>query len=259
MLRAHSSVAICGCFPQKVQFWHCRDAPFCISIFARAFWTISLDRTLPTFLNGAMSVMSSQAAVHATATSALDPLVRFHGSRGGYVSSLSCALHRIKRSVLEMMDHIQTKTSSLGATSEGVHVPALITSSAITPSTGQGPQKRALIRAPCCTQGSMLRAHSSVAVCGVAVCGCFSQKVKFGSAYQYLLALFGLSPYMTLPSFLNCAMSVMSSPVARHTTVNSACAPLVRFQCRKGFWFAHGCACSLYLPKKTLLIFPKAK
>ena len=28
---------------------------------------------------------------------------------------------------------------------------------------------------------------------------------------------------------------------------------------RKGFWFAHTCACSLYLFKKTLLIFPKSK
>ena len=28
---------------------------------------------------------------------------------------------------------------------------------------------------------------------------------------------------------------------------------------RKGFWFADTCACSLYLSKKTLLIFPNAK
>ena len=42
----------------------------------------------------------------------------------------------------EHMDHIQTKISSPGGKFDGVQVPALRTSLALTPSTRQGPQKR---------------------------------------------------------------------------------------------------------------------
>ena len=41
------------------------------------------------------------------------------------------------------MDQIETENSSPGGIAEGVQVPTLTTSSALTPSTGQGPQKRA--------------------------------------------------------------------------------------------------------------------
>ena len=43
----------------------------------------------------------------------------------------------------DIVDQIQVKISSLGGIAEGVQVPTLRTSSALTPSTGQGPKKRA--------------------------------------------------------------------------------------------------------------------
>ena len=43
----------------------------------------------------------------------------------------------------DIVDQIQFKISSQGGIAEGVQVPTLRTSSALTPSTGQGPQKRA--------------------------------------------------------------------------------------------------------------------
>ena len=42
-----------------------------------------------------------------------------------------------------MMDQIRNNMSSLGGICEGVQVPARSTSSVLTPSNGQGPQKRA--------------------------------------------------------------------------------------------------------------------
>ena len=48
----------------------------CISAFARANWTLSLCRILPTFLNCAMFVMSSQVAAHTTTTCASEHVVR---------------------------------------------------------------------------------------------------------------------------------------------------------------------------------------
>ena len=85
----------------------------------------------------------SSVAAQTTATSASDPLVRFHGSTGEIFLSLLGAWHRGKRSILEIVDQIQTKISSPGRIAEGVQVPTLKTSSAHIPSTGLGPQKRA--------------------------------------------------------------------------------------------------------------------
>ena len=48
-----------------------------------------------------------------------------------------------KASVQDIVDQIQIEISSPGGIAEGVQVPTLRTSSALTPSTGQGPQKRA--------------------------------------------------------------------------------------------------------------------
>ena len=79
----------------------------------------------------------------ATATSVTDHPVWFHGSRGESFSSLLGIWHRGKRSVQDIVDQIQIKISSPGGIAEGVQVPTLRTSSALTPSTGQGPQKPA--------------------------------------------------------------------------------------------------------------------
>ena len=90
-----------------------------------------------------MSSVPSNVAAHATATSAPDHQVWFHGSRGENLLSLLGVWHRGKRSVQDIVDQIQIKISSPGGIAEGVQVPTLRTSSALTPSTGQGPQKRA--------------------------------------------------------------------------------------------------------------------
>ena len=90
-----------------------------------------------------MSSVPSNVAVHATATSAPDHSVWFHGSRGENASSLLGVWHRGKRSVQDIVDQIQIKISSPGGIAECVQDPTLRTSSALTPSTGQGPQKRA--------------------------------------------------------------------------------------------------------------------
>ena len=90
-----------------------------------------------------MSSVPSNVAAHATATSAPDHPVWFHGSRGLNFLSLLGVWHRGKRSVQDIVDQIQIKISSPGGIAEGVQVPTLRTSSALTPSTGQGPQKRA--------------------------------------------------------------------------------------------------------------------
>ena len=90
-----------------------------------------------------MSSVPSNVAAHATATSASDHSVWLHGSKGENVLSLLGVWHRGKRSVQNIVDQIQIKTSSPGGIAEGVQVPTLSTSSALTPSTGQGPQKRA--------------------------------------------------------------------------------------------------------------------
>ena len=67
-----------------------------------------------------MSSLPSNVAAHATATSAPDPTVWFHGSRAENVSSLLGAWHRGKRSVPEMVDQIQIQISSPGGIAEGV-------------------------------------------------------------------------------------------------------------------------------------------
>ena len=90
-----------------------------------------------------MSSLPSNVAAHATATSAADPTVWFHGSRGEGFLSLLGVWHCGKRSVREIVDQSQVKISSPRGIGEGVHVPTLRTSLALTPSTGQGPQKRA--------------------------------------------------------------------------------------------------------------------
>ena len=90
-----------------------------------------------------MSSVPSNVAAHATATSAPDHPVWFHGSRGENFSSLFGVWHRGKRSVQDIVDQIQIKISSPGGIAEGVRVPALRISSALTPSTGHRPQKRA--------------------------------------------------------------------------------------------------------------------
>ena len=90
-----------------------------------------------------MSSVPSNVAAHATATSALDRPVWIHGSRGENFSSLLGVWHRGKRLVQDFVDQIQIKISSPGGIAEGVQVPTLRTSLALTPSTGQGPQKRA--------------------------------------------------------------------------------------------------------------------
>ena len=90
-----------------------------------------------------MSSVPGNVAAHATATSASGHPVWFHGSRGENFSSLLGVWHRGKRSVRDIVDQIQEKVSSPGGIAEGVQVPTLRTSSALTPSTGQGRPKRA--------------------------------------------------------------------------------------------------------------------
>ena len=90
-----------------------------------------------------MSSVPSNVAAHATATSASDHPVWFHGSRGENVSSLLGVWHRGKRSVQDIVDQIQIQIFSPGGRAEGVQFPTLRTSLALTPSTGQGPQIRA--------------------------------------------------------------------------------------------------------------------
>ena len=90
-----------------------------------------------------MSSVLSNVAAHATATPAPDHAVWFHGSRGKNLSSLLGILDRGKQSVHDIVDQIQVKISSPGGIAEGVQVLTLRTSSVLTPSTWQGPQKRA--------------------------------------------------------------------------------------------------------------------
>ena len=90
-----------------------------------------------------MSSVPSNVAAHATATSAPDGPVWFHGSRRENVSSLLGFLHSGKRLVRDIVDQIQVKNSSPGGIAKGVQFSTLRTSSALTPSTGQGPQKGA--------------------------------------------------------------------------------------------------------------------
>ena len=90
-----------------------------------------------------MSSLPSNVAAHGTATSAPDHSVWFHGSRGEGFSSLLGAWLRGKQSVRKIVDQIQNKISSPGGIAEGVRVSTLRTASALTPSTGQGPQKQA--------------------------------------------------------------------------------------------------------------------
>ena len=87
-----------------------------------------------------MSSMPSNVAAHATATSAPHNSVWFHGSRGESFSSLLGVSHRGKRSFQDIKDQIQIKISSLEGIAEGIQVPTLRTSPALTQSTGQGPQ-----------------------------------------------------------------------------------------------------------------------
>ena len=89
-----------------------------------------------------MFSVPGNVAAHATATSAPDHSVWFHGSRGENVSSLSGVWHRGKRSVQDIVEKIQIKISSPGGIAEGVQVPTLRTSSGLTPSVRQGLQKR---------------------------------------------------------------------------------------------------------------------
>ena len=90
-----------------------------------------------------MSSWPSSVAAYATATSAPDPTVWFHGSRGDTFLSLLDVWHRGKLSVLEIVVHIQVKIPTPGGIAEGVQVPTLRTSAALAPSTGHGSQKRA--------------------------------------------------------------------------------------------------------------------
>ena len=89
---------------------------------------------------------AKQSCSDATATSAPDPSVWFHGSRGENLLSLLGAWHRGKRSVREIADQIPIKISSPQGIAEGVQVQTLRTSSALTPLTRQGPQKRAKLQ-----------------------------------------------------------------------------------------------------------------
>ena len=90
-----------------------------------------------------MSSVPSNVAAHATATSAPDHPVWFHSGSGANFSSLLGVWHRGKRSVRDIVDQIQVKISSPAGIAEGVQVPTLRTSLTLTPSTGQGSQKRA--------------------------------------------------------------------------------------------------------------------
>ena len=90
-----------------------------------------------------MSSEPSNVAANATAIPAPDPGVWFHGSRGENFSFLLDVWHRGKRLVRKIVDQIQVKISSPGGIAEGIQVPTLRTSAALTPTTGQGPQKRA--------------------------------------------------------------------------------------------------------------------
>ena len=93
-----------------------------------------------------MSSVPSNVAAHANGTSAPDHSIWFHGSRGENISSLLGVWHRGKRSVQDIMDQIQIQISSPGGIAEGVQVPTLRTSSALTTSTRQWPQKRAKLQ-----------------------------------------------------------------------------------------------------------------
>ena len=90
-----------------------------------------------------MSSVPSNVAAHATATSAPDRPVWFHGSRGEKCSSLFGVWHHRKRSVRDIVDQIQIPISSPGGIAEGVQVPTLRTSAALTPAAVQGPLNRA--------------------------------------------------------------------------------------------------------------------
>ena len=114
----------------------------CISGISLAMCIISVCRILFS-QHCCMSSVPSNVAAHATATSAPDHSVWFHGGRGENFSSLFGVWHRGKRSVQDIVDQIQIKISFPGGIAEGVQVPTLRTSSALTPSTEQGPQKRA--------------------------------------------------------------------------------------------------------------------
>ena len=76
-------------------------------------------------------------------TSAPDQSVWFHGSRGENITSLLGVWDRGKRSAQDIADQIQIKISSPGGIADGVQVPTLRTSPALTPSTEQRPQKQA--------------------------------------------------------------------------------------------------------------------
>ena len=70
------------------------------------------------------------------------PRVWFHGSRGENVSSLLGAWHRGNRGPNSSQNLFPAGIA------EGVQIPSLRTSSALTPSTGQGPQKLAKLQVP---------------------------------------------------------------------------------------------------------------
>ena len=88
-----------------------------------------------------MSSVPSNVAAHAT--SAPDHPVWVHGSRREKLSSLLDVWQFGERSVRHIVDKIIVEISSLGGIADGVQVPTLRTSSALTLSTGQGPKKRA--------------------------------------------------------------------------------------------------------------------
>ena len=93
-----------------------------------------------------MSSVPGNVAAQATGTSAPEHPVWFQCSRGENLSSLLGVWHRGKRSVRDIVDQIQVKISSPGGIAEGVQVLSLRTSSALTPSTVQGLQKRARLQ-----------------------------------------------------------------------------------------------------------------
>ena len=114
----------------------------CISGISLAMCTISVCR-IPFSQHYRYVFCAKQCCCHATATSAPDHSVWFDGSRGENFSSLLGVWHRGKQSVQDILEQIQIKISSPGGIAEDVQVPTLRTSSGLTASTGQGPQKRA--------------------------------------------------------------------------------------------------------------------
>ena len=83
----------------------------CISGISLAMCIISVCRIL--FSQHYRYVFCAKnVAAHATATSAPDHPVWFHGSRGEIFSSLLGVWHRRKRSVRDIVDQIQVKISS---------------------------------------------------------------------------------------------------------------------------------------------------